>query len=84
MGNPYPISGKLASFNHAWHSNKGTFRASGMARIEPTLPKNRFRLSQYRLGAALIPHPNYYLHHHFNPQQVSDSIHGYNQIELPK
>jgi hypothetical protein len=28
------LSGKLASLNRSWHSNKGTFRASGMVGIE--------------------------------------------------
>ena len=30
-----PLSGKLASLNRSWQSNKGTFRASGLAGIEP-------------------------------------------------
>ena len=29
------LTGKLASLNRAWQSNKGTFRASGMAGNEP-------------------------------------------------
>ena len=30
-------AGKLASLNRSWKSNKGTYRALGMAGIEPML-----------------------------------------------
>ena len=33
-------SGKLASFNRSWQSDKCTFRASGMAGIEPMLSES--------------------------------------------
>ncbi len=36
----YNITGKLASLNCSWQSKEGTYRALGMAGIEPTLSKS--------------------------------------------
>ena len=50
-------SGKLASLNRSWQSKEGTFRALGMAGIEPTPPESHvtgpsFRLNHSAKGAV--------------------------------
>ena len=53
------IAGKLASLDRSWQSKEGTYRALGMAGIEPTPPEShvtgpRFRLNHSAKGAVQL------------------------------
>jgi hypothetical protein len=41
MGTSFSVTGKLASLNRSWQSKEGTYRALGMAGIEPTPSKSK-------------------------------------------